>query len=109
MVFNQLFLFANVPLGRFRQWLERSGNLEGYLQRLAGAFNPCAVPGLMCRQLVSVAWDGRVYDCDFNLAAGLFPGEAPRHVRELAGAPPAGTAIATGDHCYACAAGSGFT
>lgn len=109
VVFNRLFTFANAPLGRFRHWLESSGNLEAYLTRLADGFNPCTLDGVMCRTLVSVAWDGRVYDCDFNLAAGLGLGGRRIHVSELPGAPLEGSPIAVGDHCYACTAGSGFT
>ena len=98
-----------MPLGRFRSWLTSSGNLEGYLHQLAEGFNPCTIGGLMCRNLVSVAWDGVLYDCDFNLARGLPLGGVRNHVSSAAGAPPPGAAIATGDHCYACTAGSGFT
>ncbi len=109
ITFNHLYTFANVPLGRFRAWLTSSGNLEGYLRQLAAGFNPCTVNGLMCRNLVSVSWDGILYDCDFNLARDLPLGGVRRHVSSAEGAPPPGTAIATGDHCYACTAGSGFT
>lgn len=107
--FNRLYAFANVPLGRFRRWLEASGGLEEYVGRLTEAFNPCAVAGLMCRTLVSVGWDGFLYDCDFNLAAGLPLGGRRTHVSEAAGPPAAGSPVATGDHCYACTAGPGFT
>jgi radical SAM/Cys-rich protein len=109
ITFNQLFAFANVPLGRFRSWLTSSGNLEGYLRQLAESFNPRAVSGLMCRNLVSVSWDGVLYDCDFNLARGLPLGGVRRHVSSAEGVPPPGSTIATGDHCYACTAGAGFT
>lgn len=107
--FSNLFTFANVPLGRFRAWLERSGNLEAYLDKLQGSFNPCTLPGLMCRTLISVDWDGYIYDCDFNLAAGLLHGERRLHISELHQLPAAGSPIPVGDHCYACTAGSGFT
>lgn len=107
--FNRLFTFANVPLGRFRSWLELSGNYEEYLERLISGFNPCAVEGLMCRTLLSVAWDGHLYDCDFNLARGLPLGGRRTHISTLAGAPAAGTAIAVAEHCYTCTAGAGFT
>lgn len=107
--FNQLFSFANVPLGRFRQWLLRSGNLDAYNRKLAANFNPCAVDGLMCRTLVSVSWDGYFYDCDFNLAARLPMGGHRVHVSEMEGPPPQGSTIAVGDHCYTCTAGAGFT
>jgi radical SAM/Cys-rich protein len=107
--FNKLHNFANVPLGRFRQWLVRSNNLEKYIQKLYSSFNPCAVEGLMCRTLVSVSWDAYLYDCDFNLARGLFMGGRKIHISEMDGPPRPGDAIATADHCYTCTAGSGFT
>ena len=109
VTFNRLFSFANVPLGRFRQWLIKSGNFEGYMQKLVSNFNPCAVEGLMCQTLVSVSWDGYLYDCDFNLARGLYMGGNKIHVSEMSGPPQPGTSIITADHCYTCAAGSGFT
>ena len=71
IVFNQLFTFANMPLGRFETWLKKKGNYDTYLNSLYKGFNPCTVEGLMCRHLISIAWDGYLYDCDFNLAAGL--------------------------------------
>ncbi len=107
--FNNLFTFANVPLGRFRQWLSRSGNLEAYLDRLRSGFNPCVVEGLMCRTLLSVAWDGYLYDCDFNLAKDLPMAGRKTHISELAGIPRRGAPIAVADHCFTCTAGSGFT
>jgi radical SAM/Cys-rich protein len=109
ITFNHVYTFANVPLGRFRQWLRHSGNLEKYLQNLASRFNPCAIEGLMCRTLISVSWDGYLYDCDFNLAKGLYMSGRRTHISEMAGPPKEGTPIAVSDHCYACTAGSGFT
>jgi len=109
IVFNHLFTFANVPLGRFRRWLENSGNLDSYLRRLACSFNQATIPGLMCRSLVSVSWDGYLYDCDFNLACGQGLAGERRHVTETNGPPAVGSPIATGDQCYACTAGTGFT
>ena len=55
-----------MPISRFLDWLQQTGNLETYMQRLVQAFNPAAVAGLMCRNTLSVGWDGRLYDCDFN-------------------------------------------
>jgi len=107
--FNHLFIFANMPLGRFKSWLEQSGNKQDYLGKLTAAFNPQAVDGLMCRSLVSIAWDGVLYDCDFNQAAELHLGGVRRHINEMAGPPETGSAIATGRHCFACTAGAGFT
>ncbi|MGD8883722.1 MAG: arsenosugar biosynthesis radical SAM protein ArsS [Desulfobacterales bacterium] len=109
VTFNRLFNFANVPLGRFRQWLIQSGNFENYMQKVVSNFNPCAIEGLMCRTLVSVSWNGYLYDCDFNLARGLYMDGKKTHVSEMPGPPQPGTSIITADHCYTCAAGSGFT
>jgi radical SAM/Cys-rich protein len=109
IVFNNLFAFANVPLGRFRHWLEKSGNLDKYLQKLATSFNPCAIEGLMCRSLISVSWDGCLFDCDFNQAADLYLGGKKTHISELKELPEPGEPIAISYHCYTCTAGSGFT
>lgn len=107
--FNNLFNFANAPLGRFRQWLVQSGNYERYMEKLASNFNPCSVEGVMCRTLVSVSWDGYLYDCDFNLAQGLLMGGKKIHVSEMPGPPTTGSPIAVAAHCYTCTAGAGFT
>ncbi|MBU4318420.1 MAG: arsenosugar biosynthesis radical SAM protein ArsS [Proteobacteria bacterium] len=109
VVFNNLFAFANAPLGRFRNWLDENGNLETYLENLASGFNACTVEGLMCRSLVSVSWDGVLHDCDFNLSLGLHLGTQRTHVCEMPGPPEEGLPIAVGDHCYTCTAGAGFT
>ncbi|GAB4239630.1 MAG: radical SAM/Cys-rich domain protein [Deltaproteobacteria bacterium] len=109
IAFTHLFTFANVPLGRFREWLLQTGNHERYMKTLADGFNPCAVEKLMCRTTLSVSWDGIVYDCDFNLAAGRPAGGRRVHVSDVRDLPPPGTPIVAGDYCYACTAGSGFT
>lgn len=109
VTFSSLFSFANVPLGRFRHWLLSSGNYDGYMSRLAASFNPETVPGLMCRSLVSVSWDGHLFDCDFNQAAGLHLGGAPATLGVSLSPPAPGTPIAVGEHCFACTAGTGFT
>jgi radical SAM/Cys-rich protein len=107
--FTKLFNFANVPLGRFRKWLIKSGNLDSYINKLASGFNPCAIDGVMCRTLVSVSWDGFMYDCDFNLARGIPLGGQKTHVTDMNESPTPGSPIAVADHCYSCTAGSGFT
>jgi radical SAM/Cys-rich protein len=109
ITFNNLFNFANVPLGRFRQWLLKSGNLKNYMDKLVSGFNPCAIEGVMCRSLVSVSWDGYLFDCDFNLAARLFMGGQMMHVSGMPGPPKQESSISIGDHCYTCTAGAGFT
>ena len=109
VAFNRLYTFANIPLGRFRTWLLRTGNYERYMQTLTDAFNPASVEGLMCRTLLSVSWNGFLYDCDFNLAVDRPTGGRKVHVSEVRELPAPGAPIAIGDYCYACAAGSGFT
>jgi radical SAM/Cys-rich protein len=107
--FNSLYTFANVPLGRFLTFLENSGNRQEYLAALAAGFNPCTIEGVMCRTQLSVDWLGRLYDCDFNLAAGLPHEGGVTHISLLRELPLPGTPIPVGDHCFACTVGSGFT
>ena len=107
--FNNLYSFANVPLGRFRNWLQEKGLLDDYLGRLATAFNPGAVEQVMCRNQVSVNWDGYLYDCDFHLAVDKPLAGRKTHVSSLSQAPEAGSPIPLLDHCYTCTAGAGFT
>lgn len=107
VVFNDLITLTNVPLGRFRRWLESSGNLTEYMGKLTSSFNPATVASLMCRSQVAVGWDGYLYDCDFNLAEGLWLGREKRHVSSLSEGPLPGAPIATGEHCFACTAGAG--
>lgn len=106
--FNKLYTITNLPISRFLEYLVRSGKYEEYMERLAGAFNPAAVSGVMCRTMVSVSHDGALYDCDFNQMLELPLTEGmPRHIRELAHAQVAGRAVVTGRHCYGCTAGAG--
>ncbi|MBU0728580.1 MAG: arsenosugar biosynthesis radical SAM protein ArsS [Proteobacteria bacterium] len=109
ITFNNLYTFANMPLGRFKSWLLSSGNYDQYMKKLRDNFNPETIDGLMCRSLISVGWDGTIYDCDFNQAAALFLGGSKQHVADFTAPPPEGTPIAIGDHCFACTAGAGFT
>jgi len=106
--FDRLFVLNNMPIARFLEWLEDSGNLQAYLQRLVNAFNPGAVDGLMCRNTLSVGWDGSLYDCDFNqmLELGLAPG-AGGHVRDFDEQAWHRRRIVTGRHCFGCTAGAG--
>ena len=85
-----------MPIARFADWLRRA------------AFNPATVPGLMCRSLVSVGYDGRLYDCDFNqmLELGLEE-DRPAHIREFDRARLAERRVSTGEHCFGCTAGAG--
>jgi hypothetical protein len=98
-----------MPISRFLEWLIDSGNLEGYMERLVTAFNPAAINGLMCHSTLSVAWDGRLYDCDFNqmLDLGVASG-APRHIRDFQVVQALeARSIVVGRHCFGCTAGAG--
>jgi radical SAM/Cys-rich protein len=106
--FDALYCLANMPIGRFLEWLDDTGNLSSYLQRLASAFNPAAVEGLMCRTTISVGWDGRLYDCDFNQMLGLGTAAgAPGHIREFNPDALVKRDVVVGRHCFGCTAGAG--
>jgi radical SAM/Cys-rich protein len=108
VTFNRLFTIANMPIGRFRHFLERTGNYESYMQRLISAYNPRAAAGVMCRYTVSVGWDGTLYDCDFNQMLGLNCDHgAPSHIRDFSFEKLEARRIVTGLHCYGCTAGAG--
>ncbi|RLC21723.1 MAG: DUF3641 domain-containing protein [Deltaproteobacteria bacterium] len=109
IIFNNTFSFANMPLGRFKDWLLRSGNYDDYMVELHKNFNPCAVTGLMCQNLISVSWDGFLFDCDFNLAATLYKNNEKTHISQVKTCSFENDKIAMDNHCYACTAGSGFT
>jgi len=106
--FDQLISITNMPISRYLEWLERSSNTSAYMQRLVDAFNPAAVRGLMCRNTLSVGWDGRLFDCDFNQMLELEVGfGAPRHLRDFDEALLSGRRIVTNRHCFGCTAGAG--
>ena len=108
VVFNQHFTITNMPISRYLQFLIDSGNLESYMARLTGAFNPATVDGLMCRTTLSVGWDGTLYDCDFNqmLEVGTTAG-SPRTIFAVHAPALEGRPIAVGPHCFGCTAGGG--
>lgn len=108
--FDRLYVFSNMPVGRFRSHLEKTGALGKYQERLEHAFNPSTLDGLMCRHLISVGWDGGLYDCDFNQVLGLnLHSSMPQHIWEFAYDRITGREIHIGDHCYGCTAGQGST
>lgn len=108
IVFNRLYTITNLPISRFLHELLRDGRYEDYMSTLVEAFNPVAAEGVMCRNLISVSWDGRFYDCDFNQMVDLGLGTRRiglwdiAHLDELSVIP-----ITFGDHCYGCTAGAG--
>jgi len=108
--FDRLYSFTNMPIGRFREFLLRTNGFDRYMDKLVQAFNPATLNGLMCRHLISVAWNGRLYDCDFNQMLGLgVHATHPQHVKEFDYTRLSGRTITVGNHCYACTAGQGST
>ncbi len=106
--FDALYAITNMPISRYLEWLEESGNLEAYMQRLVGAFNPVAANGVMCRTTLSVGWDGRLFDCDFNQMLELeVDASVPRHLRDFDVGRLASRPIVTKRHCFGCTAGAG--
>ena len=109
--FDRLIALNNMPISRFLEWLEQSGNLESYLELLVNSFNPATIAGLMCRNTLSISWDGRMFDCDFNqmLDLEIQPPDlqvAP-HIRDFSPGWLAQRQIVTAQHCFGCTAGAG--
>lgn len=102
--FDRLIALNNMPISRYLEWLDERGQVEAYLKVLTEAFNPAATEGLMCRDTISVGWDGRLFDCDFNQMLDL-PVHGALHIRDL-GRAPLGE-IVTRRHCLGCTAGAG--
>ncbi len=106
--FTHLLTIANMPIGRFRSDLKREHRLEPYNQLLRDSFNSATLDGLMCRHQVNIGWDGRLYDCDFNLALKLPVAEGlPQYIKDFDPALFARRRIMTGNYCFGCTAGSG--
>ena len=107
VAFDRLFALTNMPMSRYLEWLEEKGQTAAYLRRLVGAFNPATVGGLMCRSTISVGWDGRVYDCDFNQQLDLDAAVPFGHVSEFDLEAWQARRVRTARHCYGCTAGAG--
>ena len=106
--FDRLFVLNNMPISRFLEWLRDSGNLEAYMERLVNAYNPAAVAGLMCLNTLSVGWDGRLYDCDFNQMLDLeIALPAGPHIRDFDEETWQHRRVVTASHCFGCTAGAG--
>jgi len=108
--FNRLFTLTNMPIQRFGSTLVSRGEFYSYMELLRGAHCNGNLENVMCRSLISVDWQGYVYDCDFNqmLNIPLSPGGLPRlHISDIAGIELEGSSIAVADHCYGCTAGQG--
>ena len=105
--FNALFAITNLPVSRFLDYLLESGNYEEYMTELVEAFNPATVMGLMCRNTISVSWDGFLYDCDFNQMLDLKVASASQHLSTFDLEALNNRSIVLNQHCFGCTAGAG--
>ena len=110
VTFDRLLCLNNMPISRYLEWLIERDQLDAYMQRLTNAFNPGAIDGLMCRNTLSISWDGRLFDCDFNqqleMEVDLPEGKRP-NVHDLDAEALAARRIVTARHCFGCTAGQG--
>lgn len=107
IVFNNLFAITNLPISRFLDYLLTSGNYENYMEKLIAAYNPFAAQNVMCRNTISVGWNGFLYDCDFNQMLDLKVGCRKKHLSEFDFEELANREIIINQHCYGCTAGAG--
>jgi radical SAM/Cys-rich protein len=105
--FNQLFAITNMPISRYLDYLLESGNYEKYMEKLTAAFNPSAAMGVMCRNTISVSWDGYLYDCDFNQMLDMKVSCNSRHLSDFNYDLLTNREIVVNQHCYGCTAGAG--
>ena len=104
--FNNLFTITNMPISRFLDYLVLSKNLQSYMRRLNQQFNGHALKTVMCRSMISISWDGWLYDCDFNQMLELNTSPA-LHISQFDAKTLLERSIVVGPHCYGCTAGSG--
>ncbi len=110
ITFDRLITLNNMPISRYLEWLEQSGNLQRYMELLVNAFNPATIAGLMCRNTLSVSWDGRLFDCDFNQMLELEiqqPDDNRPSIHDFNPVMLSQRQIVTGRHCFGCTAGAG--
>lgn len=108
--FNQLYTITNMPIQRFGSTLVSKGQFHDYMALLRGAHQDANLDGVMCRSVVSVDWQGYLFDCDFNQMLGLrlrHDGQGPAHISDLLTRDLAGNSITVADHCWGCTAGAG--
>jgi radical SAM/Cys-rich protein len=105
--FNNLFTITNMPISRYLDYLLMSGNYESYMEKLVSSYNPSAASNVMCRNTISVGWDGFLYDCDFNQMLELKVNSKATNIRDFNFDDLNNRTIRTGQHCYGCTAGAG--
>jgi radical SAM/Cys-rich protein len=105
--FNNLYVITNMPISRYLDYLLNSGNYEKYMEKLTDAYNPSAAQNVMCRNTISIGWDGYLYDCDFNQMLELKVSNTNKHISNFNVDELNKRDIIVGQHCYGCTAGSG--
>lgn len=105
--FNQLFAITNLPISRYLEYLVASDNYEGYMQKLVDAYNPEAASNVMCRNTISIGWDGFIFDCDFNQMLDLKVATKGQHLKDFDLDGLKNRTIIVNQHCYGCTAGAG--
>ncbi len=105
--FNHLFAITNLPISRYLDYLLQSGNYENYMEKLVNAYNPVAAANVMCRNTISIGWDGYLYDCDFNQMLNLKVDCTSNHISSFNATELNNREIVVNQHCYGCTAGSG--
>lgn len=107
IVFNSLYTITNMPISRYLDYLLVSGNYEAYMEKLVNAYNPAAAANVMCRNTLSIGWDGYIYDCDFNQMLGLKIDSLQQHITQFNYEALQKRNIVVNQHCYGCTAGAG--
>jgi radical SAM/Cys-rich protein len=107
IVFNNLYTITNLPISRYLDYLLVSGNYESYMEKLVNAYNPAAAAHVMCRNTLSIGWDGFIYDCDFNQMLGLKVDTVHQHISNFNFESLIQRNIVVNQHCYGCTAGAG--
>lgn len=107
--FNNLFAITNLPISRFLEYLVRSGNYDAYMEKLISAYNPVAAENVMCRNTISIGWDGFIYDCDFNqmLELKIDVEKSAQHISNFNMNELNKRSIKINQHCFGCSAGAG--
>ncbi len=105
--FNNLFAITNLPISRYLDYLLQTGNYEKYMEKLASGFNPAAAANVMCRNTISIGWDGYIYDCDFNQMLELKVDCSSKHITLFNARTLQNRSIVVNQHCYGCTAGAG--
>lgn len=107
IVFNNLFAITNLPISRFLDYLISTDNYTHYMSELIDAYNPATIDGLMCRNTISVSWDGHIYDCDFNQMLDLKVASPSNHLDNFNMDAFVNRKVVVNQHCYGCTAGAG--